>query len=63
MALYEASMKSPDEGFTSIAFEDDGLALRWKGPLNNDMLAAINKAREFGPVGDHSSSVLVSRDD
>lgn len=46
--LYEEPMKSPDTGFTSIAFEGDGLAFRWKGPLNNDMLLAISKAREIG---------------
>src|SRR5262245_55177527 len=49
-ALYEAHMKSPDSGFTSIAFEGDGLALYWKGELTTDMLAAINKARDVGPV-------------
>src|SRR4030095_16631028 len=49
-ALYEAAMKSPDSGFTSIAFEGDGLALYWKGPLTDEMLAAINQAREVGPV-------------
>jgi hypothetical protein len=43
-------MKSPDSGFTGIAFRGDGLSLYWKGPLDNGMLAAINKAREFGPV-------------
>ena len=48
--LYEAAMKSPDSGFTSIAFEGDGLSLYWKGPMNNDMLAAVNEAREVGPV-------------
>jgi len=41
-ALHEASMKSPDSGFTGIAFESDGLALYWKGPLTNDMLGVIN---------------------
>ncbi len=49
-ALYEASMKSPDSGFTSIAFEGDGITLYWKGELNNDMLAAIKDARDVGPV-------------
>ncbi len=49
-ALYEAYMKSPDSGFTSVAFEGDGLALYWKGPLNNVMLAAINEARGVGAV-------------
>ena len=49
-ALYEAAMKSPDSGFTGIAFQGDGLALYWKGELNNDMLAAINEARQAGPV-------------
>jgi len=49
-ALYEAAMKSPDSGFTSIAFEGDGLALYWKGELPTDMVAALNVAREIGPV-------------
>jgi V8-like Glu-specific endopeptidase len=48
--LYEAYLKSPDSGFTGIAFEGDGLALYWKGQLNNDMLAIINQARDIGPV-------------
>src|SRR5262245_14741827 len=49
-ALHEARMKSPGSGFASVAFERDGLSLYWKGQLDTDMLAAINKAREFGPV-------------
>src|SRR5262245_24143227 len=49
-ALYEAHMKSPNSGFTGIAFEGDGLALHWKGQLDNNMLAAVSKAREVGPV-------------
>src|SRR5262249_32792656 len=49
-ALTEAAMKSPNSGFTSLGFEGDGLRLYWKGQLDNDMLAAISKAREVGPV-------------
>lgn len=49
-ALYEAHMKSPGSGFTSVAFEGDGVSLHWKGPLTDDMSAAIDMAREAGPV-------------
>src|SRR5687767_6162124 len=49
-ALYEAAVKSPDSGFTSIAFEGDGLALYWKGELPSNMVASLNVAREIGPV-------------
>src|SRR5215510_12456566 len=48
-ALYEAAMKSPNSGFTSIGFKGDGLRLYWKGQLDNNMLAAVSKAREVGP--------------
>jgi hypothetical protein len=49
-ALYETIEKSPDSGFTSIAFEGDGLALYWKGELSTEMIAALRAAREIGPV-------------
>ncbi|HKQ72483.1 MAG TPA: hypothetical protein VJ810_02070 [Blastocatellia bacterium] len=49
-ALYEAIGKFTDSGFASIAFEDDGLALYWKGELPTEIIAALSVAREFGPV-------------
>jgi hypothetical protein len=49
-ALYEASLKTPDSGFTGVAFENDGVSLYWKGELNSDMVAALTVAREVGPV-------------
>jgi hypothetical protein len=49
-ALYETYMKAEDSGFAGIAFEGDGLTLYWKGQLDNDMAAAVSKARSIGPV-------------
>jgi len=49
-ALYETYMKAEDSGFAGIAFEGDGLTLYWKGQLDNDMAAAVSKARDIGPV-------------
>jgi Trypsin len=49
-ALYEAYMKSPDSGFAGLSFEGDGLTLYWKGPFTPQVSAAVNVARETGPL-------------
>ena len=49
-ALEQAQSKFPDSGFASIAFEDDGVTLYWKGPLPHEMNEAIQVARQAGPV-------------
>lgn len=48
--LTEAAMKLPGGGFTSIAFEGDGLTLYWKGALPSSMAYALAAARKIGPV-------------
>ncbi|NJC71998.1 trypsin-like peptidase domain-containing protein [Planosporangium thailandense] len=48
--LTEEAMKTPTGGFSSFAFEGDGLSLYWKGPLPTGMTAALGAARKFGSV-------------
>jgi hypothetical protein len=49
-AIYEAHMAEPDAGFTSVAFEGDGLSLYHKGTPTARMSAALDTARGVGPV-------------
>ncbi|HSX60388.1 MAG TPA: hypothetical protein VLF18_09330 [Tahibacter sp.] len=50
MALHEAHLRTPGSGFAGVAFEGDGIALYWKGPLSLDMHNAIDSARKIGVV-------------
>jgi hypothetical protein len=48
--LYDEVAKSPNSGFTSLAFEGDGVSLFWKGELTDGMARAVAAARLLGPV-------------
>jgi hypothetical protein len=48
--ILESAIKGNDAGFTSIAFEGDGLALSWKGELPDAVAIAVQQARAIGPV-------------
>ncbi|WP_175543530.1 trypsin-like serine protease [Micromonospora pattaloongensis] len=49
-AIQAEYVRSQASGFTSIAFEGNGLTLRWKGTLTPGMQAAVDTARKTGPL-------------
>lgn len=49
-ALWEEQVRAPESGWASLAYEGKGLTLYWKGDLTPGMAAALERARQWGPV-------------
>ena len=55
-ALYESYLAEPTSGFTSVAFEGEGLTLYYKGTQTARMKLALAQARRIGPVAVKSAA-------